>query len=335
MKNTRGIISLFCGAGGLDAGFSKEGFKTLLAIDYEQSAIDSFNANHEGDVARKIDLRRYQSKKFIELFTEVAGEGVKPVGLIGGPPCQGVSVGNTSSGPDDPRNSLMGTYLRLVNEAYSAYDIHFFVFENVPGLLRSVNSNRLNSLLAGLSKNFHTSLQELNAKNFGVPQNRRRILIFGLNKKYYKSSEIPHLVGTNETRTVRDAIGTLPDATYFSRGLTPGTIPFHPNHWTMMPKSPKFTRELSVVKGRSFQRLDWDKPSRTVAYGHREIHVHPEGYRRVSVLEAMLLQGFDKNYVLHGSLSKQIEQVSNAVPPPLAQHVAKAILKVLKEHAHG
>lgn len=331
MLSGKGLISLFCGAGGLDSGFAKEGFKTLLALDHEQSAVDSFNANHGGQPARKIDLGRYQSKKFLELVAEVAGNDAKPIGLIGGPPCQGVSAGNSNSGPDDPRNSLMGTYLRLVNEAYAAYDIDFFVFENVPGLLRSANATRLKTLKAGLSKNFHISLQEVNAKNFGVPQSRRRVLIIGLNKNRYKLVDVPKLVGVQVVSTVRDAIQKLPEATYFSRGLLPNAIPFHPNHWTMQPKSAKFTKEKSLVTGRSFQRLDWDKPSRTVAYGHREIHVHPEGHRRVSVLEAMLLQGFEQNYVLHGSLSKQIEQVSNAVPPPLAQQVAKAILEVLKE----
>lgn len=326
---------MFCGAGGLDSGFSKEGFKTLLALDHEQSAVNSFNANHPGEVAKKVDLSRYQTKKFLELIEEVAGKDARPVGLVGGPPCQGVSAGNNKSGPEDPRNSLMGTYLRLVNEAYEAFDIDFFVFENVPGLLRSANETRLKSLKAGLAKNFHISLQEVNAKNFGVPQNRRRVLIIGLNKRHYKSADVPSLIGGKEIATVKDAIGGLPEATYFSRGLMPEAIPFHPNHWTMQPKSAKFKKEKSLVTGRSFQRLDWDKPSRTVAYGHREIHVHPSGHRRVSVLEAMLLQGFDQSYVLHGSLSKQIEQVSNAVPPPLAQQVAKAILAVLKEHPDG
>ena len=330
MKNNRGLISLFCGAGGLDSGFSKEGFNTLLALDHEQSAIDSFNANHAGKVARKVDLSRYQSKKFIDLIKEVAGE-VRPIGLIGGPPCQGVSAGNSNSVPDDPRNSLMGTYLRLVNEAYNVFDIDFFVFENVPGLLRDANAARLKSLKAGLAKNFHISLQELNAKNFGVPQNRRRVVIIGFNRKRYAECDVPSVIGSESITTVREAIGNLPEATYFSRGLLPKDIAFHPNHWTMQPKSAKFNEKQSLITGRSFQRLDWDKPSRTVAYGHREIHVHPGGHRRVSVLEAMLLQGFDQNYVLQGSLSKQVEQVSNAVPPPLAQRIAKEILVVLKE----
>ena len=62
-----------------------------------------------------------------------------------------------------------------------------------------------------------------------------------------------------------------------------------------------------------------------MSYGHREVHVHPNGTRRLSVFEAMRLQGFPDSYVLEGSLSAQIDQVSEAVPPPMAQAVARSI----------
>jgi endonuclease III len=129
-------------------------------------------------------------------------------------------------------------------------------------------------------------------------------------------------------KTVRDAIGHLPRPTFFTRGLTASQISFHPNHWTMNPRSPKFGNRANG-KGRSFRRLKWNKPSLTVAYGNREIHVHPDGDRRLSVLEAMLLQGFPQSYRLAGSLSDQVAQVSNAVPPPLANAIASAIQEQL------
>ncbi len=99
----------------------------------------------------------------------------------------------------------------------------------------------------------------------------------------------------------------------------------------MAPKSIKFqTGEL--VEGykdkRSFRTLSWNEPSYTASYGNREVHVHPNGHRRLSVLEAMLIQGFKKNYKLSGSLSDQITQVSEAVPPPLAF----AVSSQLKNH---
>jgi len=79
------------------------------------------------------------------------------------------------------------------------------------------------------------------------------------------------------------------------------------------------------MMGRCFRVLNWDRPSWTVAYGHREVHIHPNGHRRLSVYEAMLLQGFRPDYRLMGTLSDQIRLVSDAVPPPLAGKVAKAI----------
>lgn len=81
--------------------------------------------------------------------------------------------------------------------------------------------------------------------------------------------------------------------------------------------------------GRSFRTLSWDKPSWTVAYGHREVHVHPDGHRRLSVYEAMLLQTFPKSYRLTGNISAQIRLVSEAVPVRLAWHIALSIKRSL------
>ena len=96
----------------------------------------------------------------------------------------------------------------------------------------------------------------------------------------------------------------------------------------MKPKSQRFF-DGSLAEGyssaRSFKTLAWNEPSITASYGHREVHVHPEGTRRLSVFEAMLLQGFPKQYVLEGTLSAQIDQVSEAVPPQLAHAIATTI----------
>ena len=100
----------------------------------------------------------------------------------------------------------------------------------------------------------------------------------------------------------------------------------------MQPRSPRFTNgtlKEGQITGRPFRVLSWDKPSWTVAYGHREVHVHPSGKRRLSVYEAMMLQGFPEDYELKGTLSDQIRMVSDAVSPPVAFALAKAILRTL------
>jgi DNA (cytosine-5)-methyltransferase 1 len=124
-------------------------------------------------------------------------------------------------------------------------------------------------------------------------------------------------------------IGELPEPMRFARGHSPSEFGLPANHWCMNPRSPKFGADAASGKGRSFRRLDWDKPSWTVAYGNREVHVHPNGKRRLSVYEAMLLQGFPTSYELRGTLSDQIRLVSDAVPPPLAQAIATSVERLL------
>jgi A/G-specific adenine glycosylase len=98
----------------------------------------------------------------------------------------------------------------------------------------------------------------------------------------------------------------------------------------MNPRSTKFKNGIHG-DGRSFRRLKWGRPSFTVAYGNREVHVHPNGKRRLSVYEAMRLQGFPEYYLLCGNFSEQITQVSDAVPPPLAAALAESINRTIYE----
>ena len=116
---------------------------------------------------------------------------------------------------------------------------------------------------------------------------------------------------------------------FFKRGIQGEDIPHHPNHWTMNPKSHRFSVTEKLPTGRSFRQLNWDQPSHTVAYGHREIHVHPNGTRRLSIYEAMLLQGFNPDFRMLGNLSEQVTQVSNAVAPPVALALATSIKQLL------
>lgn len=95
----------------------------------------------------------------------------------------------------------------------------------------------------------------------------------------------------------------------------------------------KFSKAGALVpgngNGRSFKTLHWDRPSLTVAYGHREVHIHPGCHRRLSVFEAMRLQGFPDSYELLGNMSEQYSQVSEAVPPKLAQVVAQSVSEAI------
>jgi DNA (cytosine-5)-methyltransferase 1 len=184
------------------------------------------------------------------------------------------------------------------------------------------------AFLEGLKRlQFNVFENELCSLEFGVPQIRRRIFLTALRDTL--ETDLPILIRRSGPITVKDAIEGLPDPVFYSRGLIPTDFPVHPNHWTMKPKSYRFTHQLIGSGGRSFKRLAWDKPSPTIAFGNREIHVHPEGKRRLSIYEAMVLQGFPKSFVLEGNLSEQVSQVSNAVPPPLAASIAAALKTAL------
>lgn len=317
------IISLFCGAGGLDLGFMQAGFNVILAADYFQAAIDTHNLNSSSKSAIVLDLATATADDLRELIEKMS-PGAAPIGVIGGPPCQGFSLANTKRSHDDPRNNLAKNYTKIINQLANIYPIEFFLFENVSGLLSAENEEVLKGLRKTLAAKFTVSSSCLNSQNFGVPQSRERFLMVGLRKTGEKRKFNFPEPTTPNPRTVRDAIEHLPQPAFFNRRLTPDDIPHHPNHWTMRPLSKRFGPDLKS-RGRSLIRLSWDKPSRTVAYGHREIHVHPTGLRRLSIYEAMLLQGFPSTYQLSGNLSEQVTQVSNAVPPPLARVLADAI----------
>jgi DNA (cytosine-5)-methyltransferase 1 len=320
------LLSLFCGAGGLDHGFSQAGFDTVLALDNCPDAVRTFNVNAKHAVAREADLSSLTPQAFLQLVPE----GSHPIGLIGGPPCQGFSRANVCSDPSDPRNLLPFRYADLLAAANRKFKLHFFVFENVAGLATPKHAKRLSRILSRLrAAGFNVFVAELNASNFDVPQRRRRLFIVGLNATLYPKNIFVFPKHHGQKRTIRDAIAGLPQPLFYDRDLTPSSIPYHPNHWTMVPKSAKFSSGHSS-DGRSFKRLQWDEVSPTVAYGHREIHVHPNGTRRLSVLEAMLLQGFSHEYTLAGSLSSQITQVSNAVPPPVAEAIARSLRSTMR-----
>lgn len=322
------VISLFSGAGGLDWGFHQEGFQIPLAIDISKAAISTHKQNFPDTHGVAADLIALQPLGVYKLVCERIPLGSR-IGVIGGPPCQGFSRANAMSYADDPRNELPQLYLDIVKKLQETFTVEFVVFENVLGIRDKKHAVKYKALLDGLhSLGFTITEKELCALDFGVPQNRRRIVLSAMRKGQGYGSVQPEK--KQGLKTVREAIEKLPVPKYFERNLAPADIPVHVNHWTMRPKSPRFLNpEGTYTDGRSFKRLTWDEPSPTVAFGHREIHVHPSGTRRLSIYEAMLLQGFPKKFVLKGNLSEQVQQVSNAVPPPLGKSIAKAVKKVL------
>ncbi|RQQ46167.1 DNA cytosine methyltransferase [Burkholderia stagnalis] len=328
------LLSLFSGAGGLDLGFEQTGAEIGLAFDIRQDSINSYNSNRPDQPTRGYckNIRHLTITELDELF----GAEFRPTGIIGGPPCQSFSRANKSQTDDDPRHELPFVYADLIDALNQRSPVPFFAFENVVGLTEGSHRERFLSLKSRLSEiGFEVHEAILNSADYGVPQNRTRLIMVGFNRDLCDGARWTPPPPQQTRVTVRQTFAGLPEPIYFHRSLEPKDIPHHPNHWCMQPKSPKFRNPGALVEGRrahrSFKTLSWDEPSITVAYGHREVHVHPGCHRRLSVFEAMLLQGFPRTYVLTGNLSSQITQISEAVPPPLAEAIAISIRDQLQD----
>jgi DNA (cytosine-5)-methyltransferase 1 len=315
------LVSLFSGAGGLDLGFVQAGYEISFALDHKSAAIATHELNFTPARSLVGDIEALGAQGLTELVLETVEPGTR-IGVIGGPPCQGFSRANTGRQLSDPRNNLALIYIDVISALQKEYELEFAIFENVPEIRSTRHSSVFNEIVSRLEAlGLRCHVDNYQASQFGVPQQRERTIVAAVATD--EPFEVLPLMGPPQT--VRDAIGSLPEPAYFVRGLSSDEIPHHPNHWTMQPRSAKFRDGSSSTKSRSFKRLQWDKPSPTVAYGHREIHVHPEGHRRLSIYEAMRLQGFPTSFVLAGTLSQQVEQVSNAVPPPLSYAIASAV----------
>ena len=167
-KDALQMVGLFCGAGGLSLGFSQEGFVTALANDIEACCVDTYAHNHpetprdhivQGDIREVVDhLEELLKDKKVDI-------------VVGGPPCQGFSMANRQRLIDDPRNHLYKNYVEVVKRVLPA----FFVMENVKGMLSVADQVKEDFRNIGYTVECHI----LNAKDFGVPQNRERLIYIG------------------------------------------------------------------------------------------------------------------------------------------------------------
>lgn len=218
-------IDLFCGAGGLGEGFRQAGFSALYANDHEAPALDTYAANHPDAVCSTDPIETVDPKKIRESLGVAKGD-VDVV--MGGPPCQGFSTYGQRR-EDDDRNQLYVPYFGFVEE----FRPKAFLIENVVGLLSMSGGAVLADMVARAEAlGYATNVVTLNACEFGVPQNRRRVFIFGAangqkisapKQTHYKSkqngvtsSDQPSLFfdgpALEPALTVRDAISDLPDS---------------------------------------------------------------------------------------------------------------------------
>ena len=199
------VIDLFCGAGGLSEGFRQAGYNVLAANDFFEAAGETFAATHPEAKFLPGPIQQYAADDFLKAAGLEAGELDV---LVGGPPCQGFSVYNHQRGLHDERSSLYQEYLRIV----AGLRPNWIVLENVTGMTSAGGGAAVKAILDGLEDlGYSVEAKILRAEEYGVPQERRRIVFIG--NRIGLPIEFPsptHGPGLLPFTTVEDAISDLP-----------------------------------------------------------------------------------------------------------------------------
>ena len=199
------VIDLFCGAGGLSEGFRQAGYHVLAANDFFDAAGETFAATHPEAKFLPGPIQQYAADDFLKAAGLEAGELDV---LVGGPPCQGFSVYNHQRGLHDERSSLYQEYLRIV----AGLRPNWIVLENVTGMTSAGGGAAVKAILDGLEDlGYSVEAKILRAEEYGVPQERRRIVFIG--NRIGLPIEFPsptHGPGLLPFTTVEDAISDLP-----------------------------------------------------------------------------------------------------------------------------
>lgn len=316
------LISLFSGAGGLDMGFHKAGFKTIWANDYDKHIVPSYK-NHFPKVA--FDDRS---------ITVVDNYDIpKAEGIIGGPPCQSWSEAGAKRGVDDPRGKLFFEYIRILEHVQPK----FFVAENVSGILHSRNKEAFKNIVTLFEKaGYDVFWKQLNASDYNVPQDRKRVFVVGFRKDLKINFKFP---------SPQKSKKTLKDAIYDLKDIPLGRSSIISNHEITD------TGYSSMFMSRNRVRA-WDEQSYTVVAMDRQTPLHPQApkmlttsekdkrifvpgmehkYRRFSIRECARIQTFPDNYkFIYSHPRNGYKMVGNAVPVNLASAIAKQIKYYLR-----
>ncbi|GAA7619754.1 DNA cytosine methyltransferase [Helicobacter pylori] len=328
------ILDLFCGAGGFSTGLERlKEFDALIGLDCDKQALITFENNHKNAIGVCGDITQIEIKeKAIKLAQKLEINMI-----IGGPPCQGFSNKGKNLGLKDPRNFLFLEYIEIVK----ALKPEIFIIE----------------------KGYQLSYQILNAKDYGVPQNRERAFIVGASRFSFDFN----LLEPSQSVNVQDAISDLAylcsnEGAFESDYLNP----IQSSYQALMRKdSPKLynhqatnhsqaaLEKLKLInkeQGKeclpknlhgkqqfksTWGRLNWNKVSPTIDTRFdtpsNGTNSHPELHRSITPREAARIQSFSDNYIFYGNKTSVCKQIGNAVPPLLALALGKAILKSLRK----
>lgn len=326
-------ISLFSGAGGLDRGFEAAGIHTLWANEYDKEIWETYEKNFPNTTLDKRSIRDVPSEDIPDCD-----------GLIGGPPCQSWSEAGALRGIEDQRGQLFFEFIRILRDKSPK----FFLAENVSGMLAGRHADALKNIKKLFEETgYDLSVSLLNAVDYGVPQDRKRVFFIGIRKDLGFSFEFPKPLKTK--RSLQDCIFDIKDSALAAqeKNATNAKQCALPNHEYMIGGFSTIYMSRNRVRS-------WDEPSFTIQAGGRHAPIHPQApkmllvepdkrifikgkedlYRRLSVRECARIQTFPDDHVFYyKNVMAGYKMVGNAVPCDLATCLAKAIKSQIESHA--
>ncbi len=331
------VISLFSGCGGLDLGFKKAGFEIPVANEFDKTIWATFKANHPTTHLIEEDIRKI-SKSDIEKF--ISGE---IDGIIGGPPCQSWSEAGALRGINDARGQLFFDYIRILKE----FRPKFFLAENVSGMLSNRHSEAVENIINLFEEaGYNVTLNLVNAKDYGVAQERKRVFYIGFRKDLNLEFQFPEGSTKEEEKklTLKDIIWDLQNT----------AIPAEEKN-RHNPKAVNnneyFVGDYSTIFMSRNRVKTWEEQAFTVQASGRQCQLHPQApkmvkvdkdkckfvegkehlYRRMTVREVARIQGFSDDFqFLYDMVDTGYKMIGNAVPINLAYEIASAIRKILE-----
>jgi DNA (cytosine-5)-methyltransferase 1 len=350
-------IDLFCGAGGLSLGLKRAGFGAALSVDNWSAAQEAFACNFPEVPFLLADIDQLQGADLLD-SAGMRGEE-RPTLIAGGPPCQGFSSAGKRK-PKDPRNTLVGTFARLVAELMPP----FFLFENVEGFLTTGRGSAIFALLDPiLEAGYQTHLFKVNAANYGVPQLRKRVIAIGalgMEPSFpaltHSAFGAPgaHLAGRllPRTPTIQETIGDLEKVPTCLDGhvreplegldlqrsvaLKPGQtmrdLPIDLQHESYFRRANRRVRDGMPTERRGgapagLRRLRPDEPSKAITGSAISEFLHPllDGF--LTIRECARLQTFPDEFGFMGTKNEQALLIGNAVPPRLAEAFGRSLFR--------
>ena len=328
------ILSLFTGAGGLDLGFQKAGYKVVWANEFDGSIRPTFKKNFPGTT---LDERNIVDVK----TSEIPRKGV--VGIIGGPPCQSWSEAGSRRGLSDDRGKVFLEYARVIKDLQPL----FFLAENVSGILHMQHGDAFKKIIHKFEQaGYVVNYALLNAADYNVPQNRNRVIIVGYNKKKIgKKFEFPK---KTKRQTLKDAIWDI------RRSAVPAKLGNSINGPTFrVPNHEYMVDSFSYIYMSRNRVRDWNEQSFTIQANGRHTPIHPSApkmkkigkdkmtfvpgkkrlYRRLSVRECARIQTFPDSFIFkYKNITDGYKMIGNAVPVNFAKALAIQIKKDIKPY---